>query len=743
MRGGELILTKLASLTAPLRSEDRQFRRAGDEARDRKDWTAAAEFYRLHLEAEPEDAAIWVQLGHALKEQGQTADALLAYRRAAELAPGDGDAQLQFGRALVLAGRRGEAAESLANALRLDASADAYRELMMLGESQLAAELMGHWTERELATATLLEVTDLLVYLDHHKTLSGIQRVQANIIEQVMALPGEELRGYRFVLSSGDGCLLLRNDLVAQMVRYATGLHVEHRRLKEMVAEIRATALLLTPASTQTLLVLGAFWNVREVVQNCARLRELGVRVGLYVYDLIPITHPEFCDPMLSVWFTLAIGDGLRCFDFLLAISDYVAQDVRRLLDENGLQEIQVQAVPLAHVLKPASTHPVMAGGQWTPAISRLRGRPFVLSVSTIEARKNHAYLFRIWREMLAQGVDMPDLVFIGRPGWRVNDLMNQIHDTGFLDGRLHILHDLSDGELATLYQNCLFTAFPSFVEGWGLPVGESLSYGAPCIASNTSSIPEVGTDLVDYVDPLNIRDGIQAVRRMLLDPGYRESRRAEIGARFRARSWKEVTADLLSAVERQRARPPCVPRAAVALLPPGETFKPSSLSRGHGMPSSYIGRPLRSVLAEGWYNCESVGCWMAGESSRLAFYTDAPGARIVVFLQTIGAPHASGHNLVVAPREVRVPAAAGIVPDARIGRAAIQPNALAVLRLRLTVPADGLVDLGLTLDRPAEQLGDIDPRRFAVGLRQVGWAMETEAASRQNLVEQLLFEAG
>lgn len=741
MRGGELILTKLASLAAPRRDEDRQFRRAGDEARDRKDWTAAAELYRLHLEVEPKDVPIWVQLGHALKEQGQVSEALHAYRQAAELGTEDGDAQLQFGRALVLAGRRGEATESLANALRLGASADAYRELVMLGESQLASELMGHWTEQELATATLMEVTDLLVYLNEHRTLSGIQRVQANIIEQVLALPKDQLCGYRFVISSADGCMMLQNNILSQLVSHAAGTRVEQQRLKELVAELRSTAILIPPASTQTLLILGAFWNVREVVQTCARMRELGLRVGLYVYDLIPITHPEFCAPLLSVWFTLAIGDGLRCFDFLFAISDYVANDVRRLLVENGITDIDVEAVPLAHVLKPVKRLAAGRSAQWEGTIAHLRDRRFVLSVSTIEARKNHAYLFRIWRELLSQGEDMPDLVFIGRQGWRVDELMDQIRDTNQLEGRLHILHDLSDEDLATLYQNCLFTAFPSFCEGWGLPVGESLTYGVPCVASNATSIPEVGQDLVDYVDPLNVRDGMSVMRRMLFEPGYLEKRRTDIRTRFQARTWNDVGRDLLAALQRQKERPSRGACAAVALMPSGRTFRPADYSRSHGMPSSYIANPLRSTLVEGWNDCESIGVWMTGKSARVAFYTGLSAGNVIVYLQLFGSPSANGQVVTVAPPKVRLMARSCGSLDPRIASMTAQPWVTKVLRLRIPVSADGLVDLRFTLDRSASYLGEHDPRRAAFGMRQIGWASEVDAAERQNIVEQLLFE--
>lgn len=207
----------------------------------------------------------------------------------------------------------------------------------------------------------------------------------------------------------------------------------------------------------------------------------------------------------------------------MLTISEFTARDVKRFLEQQGLRRVPVEAVPLSHVLHGKKSRRPML---WSDALVPLEHRPFVLSVSTIEARKNHTYLLSIWKLFIEEGLDPPDLVFVGRYGWRVADLMEQLRATNFMDGRVHVLHDLSDPELEQLYDACLFTAFPSFVEGWGLPIGESLAHGRPCVASNTSSMPEVGGDLVDYVDPYNLRNGIEVLRRMAFDSAYRAQAR-------------------------------------------------------------------------------------------------------------------------------------------------------------------------------------------------------------------------
>ena len=714
---------------------------AGDEARDRKDWPAAAAGYEAYLRERPEDAPIWVQLGHARKEQGLLEEAVAAYRRAVALQPGEVDGHLQLGRALRLAGREGEAVEALRTALESGPSAEAYRELSLLGQGELAMELMASW-EDSVTDATLYDVSDLLGYLRAHQTLSGIQRVQANIIEQILLSPAGATGRHRFVMSadrtpSEPVLLVLPSDGLLRMLRYATGRAVQHARLRSLVDDVEALAVPLVPRAGQTLMILGAFWGLRQVIGNARRLREEGLRIGVYIYDLIPVTHPEFCDWALTFHFGMSLGDALPCFDFVLTISEHVAQEVRTVLGRAGLSHTPVQAVPLAHVLKASE---VRRRDLWTPAISVLKDVPFVLVVSTIEARKNHAYLFRLWREMLAAGEDVPDLVFVGRPGWRVDDLMAQLRDTGYLDGKLHILHDLTDDELSTLYRHCLFTAFPSFVEGWGLPVGESLAHGAPCVASSSSSIPEVGGDLVDYIDPLNLRDGLATVRKLLFEPGCLDQRREEIARRFRPRSWAMVTEDLLRAIARLSPARPTSPDAVVPRWDAGRFFRPNELlpRLGRILPADYLTCPSRLMLGHGWYECEGFGVWMRGEEAQLSFRTPlSEGEEIVVYLQMAGAPQVDGHVLTARSQKGRRNTRGG--SDLSERRMFTTPNATATLRVHARVGREGVAHLYLELDRPALPPGEGDRRRFAVGLVSLCWTRVDDLPARQEVVETLL----
>ena len=134
--------------------------------------------------------------------------------------------------------------------------------------------------------------------------------------------------------------------------------------------------------------------------------------------------------------------------------------------------------------------------------------QPYVLFVSTIEIRKNHRLLVRVWRRLMERhGADaVPVLVFAGQIGWLVDDLLAELAASDYLGGKIVLMPGLSDAELRQAYRGCLFTVFPSLCEGWGLPVAESLAQGKFCVASNRTSIPEVGGDLIDYFDPIERR---------------------------------------------------------------------------------------------------------------------------------------------------------------------------------------------------------------------------------------------
>jgi glycosyltransferase involved in cell wall biosynthesis len=160
--------------------------------------------------------------------------------------------------------------------------------------------------------------------------------------------------------------------------------------------------------------------------------------------------------------------------------------------------------------------------------------------------------LFRIWRQLLSDlpRARVPTLVFAGRVGWLVADLLQQLENAAWLDGKIHLQRDPTDAELAALYRGCQFTLFPSLYEGWGLPISESLALGRPCIASNRTSLPEAGGDLARYFDPENFADAYGVVRAAIEDSADLQAWQARVAREFRHVSWEQGAAVIRDTVD-------------------------------------------------------------------------------------------------------------------------------------------------------------------------------------------------
>jgi glycosyltransferase involved in cell wall biosynthesis len=180
-------------------------------------------------------------------------------------------------------------------------------------------------------------------------------------------------------------------------------------------------------------------------------------------------------------------------------------------------------------------------------------GEAFVLCVGTLEVRKNHQLLYHLWHRLVELSGDrVPPLVLAGRPNWGTAELLGQIAADPVVRGRLILLATPTDAELLWLYRHCLFTLFPSYYEGWGLPVAESLAHGKYCICSRAASLPEIAGELIDYHDPFDLVGCQQLVERALFEPGFLPTRQGRVRDGFRTTTWEQCGEQVRNALERQ-----------------------------------------------------------------------------------------------------------------------------------------------------------------------------------------------
>lgn len=715
------MLSKL--LTGKRKASDR---RKGNQCRDARDWAGAADAYTRHLAAHPADRAIWVQLGHAWKEQGLLEEAADAYQSAVDLDSGDADANIHLADVLRRLGRGEDALAAYERVNAIAPNAESLQNIRLLRHDSRATTALGLGEG-----TTFFSIQDLFGYLKAHVTMSGIQRVQAGIAMHAIRDAAIDVR---FILSNiGPGVAALPagefwmvdNMQMLRVITYASGKEVDHDTLRAMLMACEDAAERVRPLRGSTVILLGAFWGLGNSIQHFVEAKRDGVRIGAYVYDIIPVTHPEFCDDALVTDFTMSICELCATADFILTISDATRQALTDFIAENNGRAIPMATVPLAHHLTSETDQSVA----WPAQLRRVKGKRYAAYISTIEGRKNHLYVINAWRRLIAEGVDVPDLVFVGRHGWKIDALTDVLKATDNLNGRLHIAHNLSDGELNAVYAGCEFSVFTSFVEGWGLPVGESLFHGRPCVASDTSSIPEVGGDLVDYVDPFNLTHGVEVFRRMITDRAYLRTRTAAIRDRFVARTWRDVGTDFLEKVKQYQDTPVTPFKAR---LKEGDCLSlqvhPGDRVDAH----RYFGR-LNRLLVESafFYGPEDHGIWMRGPQPEFSLATAMqPGTAVLVYLKLSVATGAYQSRLTVYDAVSDTDTASVGLQDLKNGGGAI--------RLPVRVGADGALHLRFSIVGTYSQ-ASVDDRDYAIGLQSIGYAQADSVTSRQELIETML----
>ena len=149
---------------------------------------------------------------------------------------------------------------------------------------------------------------------------------------------------------------------------------------------------------------------------------------------------------------------------------------------------------------------------------------------------------------------DPPDLVIAGRRGWRMDDLFAEMDENPAIRGVIHHLESPSDAELEWLYDHCLFTVFPSFSEGFGLPVVESLAHGKCCISSDTSSLPEAGQHHTQLLDPLDFAAWYDAIKALVGNPALRRDQEARIRGSFTMSGWRDTAETIRGTIEATNA---------------------------------------------------------------------------------------------------------------------------------------------------------------------------------------------
>ena len=374
----------------------------------------------------------------------------------------------------------------------------------------------------------------------------------------------------------------LRPGLKSGISRLDQINHLVHHGLFDATASrLFARANLIDPSAVQHYISVGGFWSDDRYEMAYHARETYGWTLHYLIYDLIPIKWRHITEPTTKETFPLALHWMLWGVDQIWTISQTTKTDLLEYANQSGYPDPDPDWVKPVYLGSEIPTPKADADTQAaTLAQYGLEPGGFVLMVGTLEPRKNHDFAYRLWKELALRaqtqtppGKVLP-LVWVGQPGWAIAPLLEQVaQDHELPHQAIHILRDVGDAALDTLYRACRFTIYPSHYEGWGLPVVESLNYGKPCLASTAPAIVEAGQGVCETIGLFDGETWIARAQTLMQDDAAYAAAVARI-ADFSPCRWQDfrtaLVADYLAfcAAHKQRRGLACASDTAAEVQP-------------------------------------------------------------------------------------------------------------------------------------------------------------------------------
>jgi glycosyltransferase involved in cell wall biosynthesis len=268
-------------------------------------------------------------------------------------------------------------------------------------------------------------------------------------------------------------------------------------------------------------------------------LRREGARFVAMIHDLIPIEFPEFARPSGAEQHRQRMATVSRLADGVVANSEATRDVLARHLHTAG----RSPRIAVAHL-----------GTEAPDLVHRdasVPDQPYFVYVATIEPRKNHLLLLNVWKRLAERlGRSAPVLHLVGRRGWENEQVVDMLERCVPLQGRVVEHANMSDRQVSTLMAGARALLFPSFAEGFGMPVAEALMAGVPVIASDIPALRELGQGVPEYLDPIDGLAWLEAIESYANAPSERRAAQIARLSGWRASSWQEHLDTVLTFID-------------------------------------------------------------------------------------------------------------------------------------------------------------------------------------------------
>ena len=291
--------------------------------------------------------------------------------------------------------------------------------------------------------------------------------------------------------------------------------------------------------------MLSDSWNAfEELAPVFDRIRAEGGEIVSCIFDLIPELYPHACHevtvPRYDAWLRQALLES----DSFIAISRTVAEELAAFVEDHATPHRPGLKIGWFHCCSDIVEGTASGAREKISAVVS-GGAPVFLHVSTIEPRKGHRTALRAFEELWAGKLDAK-LVFVGRRGWFEEAVVAEILGHAEYGRRLFWFDDIDDGELSFLYDRAAAIVFPSYAEGFGLPIVEAARRGRPVICSDIPVFREVGGEGAAYFrvnDPHALAESVR---------GWLAGAIATDPAKVLQTSWAEAARRIVEVIARE-----------------------------------------------------------------------------------------------------------------------------------------------------------------------------------------------
>ena len=378
-----------------------------------------------------------------------------------------------------------------------------------------------------------IEVTNLT----KARSLTGIQRVVKSVVLELNEICGAKL------------CFIAYNNSFSRFELLNSDSLIEFAKGNKGALDKMFSGEYIMPDNMKPgdiFFEIDAVWNENyKSSVLLPKLKQNGVRIACYVYDVIPITHPQFTHYSIRFNYMNYIGAYLQYADILITSSQSTLDSIYELSDKLGLKRIP------GFVSWHGSDFNISSSNAGSSEVSEnvkiLADRRFILIVGTIEPRKNHSFLLDAFENGLFE--KNISLVFAGKMGWNVEKLKERIVNHPENGKKFFYFEGLNDASIDYLYSKAFAVAQPTYAEGFCLPIIESLQRGTPVLASDIPVLREVGGDYCRYFK----LDDIKEFGNVLSDLMENESKYQKLKehiAGYRASTWKETAVKIADALD-------------------------------------------------------------------------------------------------------------------------------------------------------------------------------------------------